>query len=350
MLKKVCSALSSTKIGLVVVGLASLAVCFLAGCFGRYLACMAESAKLPVAKTVNSWEVNLPKWTHLASLDLSQKPENLAEDSKRERSWRQLNAGEDVDVAKFCFSWQFLQEMNDKNQEKGFNCREFTSSVGIFREITSVAYYTSDKKNCIWPELLQLPSGKYVASYGEPFEIQQIVELDGKVFVVCLRYIFEWDANGKDLAKVAFAMDDSDWYGPCIYLGWTENKMLGNGFCISRANMPPIDESFIGLVWYKDGKWKHCEYQGRQSRFVPSRVTYQQAFGKIFLIRLCSALPSEKDPGVLFEPEECRFLECNPERGLEWLSHDALQGNFLEINRLVIKKSRQEAEKRAEAN
>ncbi len=281
------------------------------------IAIIVASAKQQEWET--SYDVNLPKKTKLAVLDLSQIPADHGAEDAQFPEWRPFQLGDEVDFNQHLLPRQFLENMNGANQQRGFLCRIFTTSVGRFNVIECADTRGAEVAGRYCPSILQLPSGKYVAiTYGS-LSFQQVLSLDGKIFLVCHNDILEWSSTGEDKAKakVVFSMNNRRYDEPRIKMDVAQNLLLGRGLYVGYCSSGSIIENFHGLAWYQGEEWRLYRYEGKQKEFWVHGITCKKASGNL-LLTLYRCYPGiyvedEKyNPRVLFNPKTGFFADQEP--------------------------------------
>lgn len=175
------------------------------------------------------------------------------------------------------------ENANGKNSESTWE-----TSLGTFRVVHCMGRDSMDKDayaGCegsptmlMRNDMLQMPNGKWLHAWPGPFEVQDVAERDGKVFLICECYIFEVTGPDKIKAVVSLRNLDTKW-SPNIRMrrGW----ICGDFIEVHRSN----SSDFGGLIQYcGGGVWNFYLYKGRKVNWIEkvSPAGPQQAVFEMF--------------------------------------------------------------------
>jgi len=194
---------------------------------------------------------------------------------------------------------------NNTNSEK-----EYKTSVGTFRVVTSYGHHSMDPKGYHYggwrSECLQLPSGQWMLAYPGPFSIEKVLELDGKVYLITSSQIYQWRDEKTTVAVVM--VDDHQSYIQTNRKA-NDGRWAGKYFAVNRSS----ESNFGGLLEYVSGTWKFHSYVGRHHTWVESADEQDG----ILTLTLCDSWwGREKDrpanvkaPRIQFDPVEGTFSD-----------------------------------------
>lgn len=205
----------------------------------------------------------------------------------------------EIDLAERYFTEERLAEMAMADRkfdhlppQNKNGLREFTTSVGTFRVVSCFDRQSADPnaKNCGgWHfAILQLPNGKVINDLG----IQQVLELDDLLYLVCRHHVLKWISNDKLECVVTFERLEGKW-APYISCADTKDGLFGRYLTVNKSN----GGEFGGLLECQKGKWIFHRYEGDYGTWV-ERVESLEKGGNELVFTLFNKKQVQFDPAT----------------------------------------------------
>lgn len=180
---------------------------------------------------------------------------------------------------------------------------EFKTAAGKFRVVSCRDRYSTDPnaKNSggLRFATLQLPNGKWIRDLG----MEEKVEVDGRLYLMCRNCIFKWISNEKLEVVVSFERIGTKW---SPYIDYNEERRILGYLAVNKSS----DGDFGGLLEYRDGeRWVFHQYDGDYTGWLEA-AGYDEK--DRLILRLFNGWEHQKGrpaPRIHFDPTKGVFTD-----------------------------------------
>lgn len=167
----------------------------------------------------------------------------------------------EVDLTKYGLT---VKEKEEKGPEKGQKNGkvEYNTPVGRFLKVYSFGNYSIDHNGFnnggMRHDTIQLPSGEWIRGFPGPVTLCEVLNVDGKTFLITEHQVLEW--LGNDKVAVVATVENSGTIS-------TIRKLISDRYLEIHKSS---ESDFAGMMEYSNGQWKFYSYGGDYTGWVES--------------------------------------------------------------------------------